>query len=308
MLDNVQRQREHALVNNHRDILTSLSRDRPILIAGPTASGKSALAMSIAERLGGLIINADALQVFDDWRILTARPSSADEAKARHCLYGHVPGDRAYSVGDWLREIAPLITKEPRPIIVGGTGLYFTALTEGLAEIPPTPAEIREDANQRRRRDGIAGMLGEIDPETRAKIDTNNPMRVQRAWEVQTTTGRGLSDWHKETGAPLLPLEAAHPLVLDAPRDWLTPRIAARFQLMLDAGVLDEARRNQPAWSPDLPSAKAIGAAQLMEYLRGDLSIDALAERIAVLTRQYAKRQRTWFRARMTDWTWLDCH
>ena len=284
-----------------------LDPDRPVLIAGPTASGKSAFALSIAEAQGGTVINADALQVYDDWRILTARPTAEDEARAPHELYGHVPGARAYSVGDWLREVAPLLTGD-RPIIVGGTGLYFTALTEGLADIPPTSAETRRAADARMAEGGAAALLAELDPATAARIDTRNPVRIQRAWEVQATTGRGLAAWQDDTGAPLLPLDQAQAFVLAAEPEWLNPRIAVRTEAMLDGGAIDEARANREGWRPDLPSAKAIGAAELMAYLGGDLSRDALAERIVILTRQYAKRQRSWFRGRMRSWRWLPCH
>lgn len=289
------------------EIIGKLDRETPILIAGPTASGKSALALAIAEAQGGRVINADALQVYADWRILTARASEEEERKVRHALYGHVPGDVPYSVGDWLRDLAPLLAG-PRPIIVGGTGLYFSALTEGLADIPPTPAETRRKADARMSEEGADALLAELDPRTAARIDRQNPVRIQRAWEVQATTGRGLAAWQDETGPSLLPLEQAQALVLRADRDWLGQRIAKRFDTMLASGVLDEARRNQPSWRPDLPSAKAIGAAELMAHLAGEIDLTTLRERVIILTRQYAKRQRSWFRARMRDWSWLDCH
>ena len=276
--------------------------ERPVLITGPTASGKSALALEIAARQGGVIVNADAIQVFSDWRVLTARPSYDDEAQAPHRLYGHVPGSQAYSVGEWLRDLAPILAGAERPIIVGGTGLYFTALTEGLAEIPATPPEIRAEALARLAAGALAAMVAELDPETRARIDTMNPMRVQRAWEVLRATGRGLAAWQDETPAPMLPLERCQPILFDAPKDWLTPRIEARFDKMIREGALIEARANLATWSPDLPSAKAIGAAELMAHLRGEISLEEASERATILTRQFAKRQRSWFRARMRGW------
>jgi len=276
-----------------------------VLIAGPTASGKSALAMAIAEAGGGRIVNADALQVFEDWRVLTARPSLTDEARVPHALYGHVPRDLAYSVGHWLRDVAPLLSG-PRPIVVGGTGLYFTALTEGLADIPDVPVTVSHAAAAKLKEDGLDAMVADLDPGSRSRIDLRNPRRVLRAWEVLEATGRGIADWQDETGPALLPLESATALLLEAPPDWLTPRIEARFDAMLDAGLLDEARANRPGWHPALPSAKAIGAADVMAHVDGALDLAALRNNVAIQSRQYAKRQRSWFRARMAGWRRID--
>ncbi len=284
------------------DLVAKLGHEAHILIAGATASGKSALALEIAERSGGVIVNADALQVFSDWRVLTARPSIEEEARADHRLYGHVPGTHPYSVGEWLREVSALMDGGARLIIVGGTGLYFTALTEGLAEIPATPPEIRALADARRLAEGHDVMAAELDAATRARLDLMNPMRVQRAWEVQQSTGRPISAWQDETPAPLLPLDRTHPLLLDAPRDWLNARIARRFDLMLDGGALNEARANLPTWDPAQPSAKAIGAKEIMMHLAGDLSREGLSEAGKIATRQFAKRQRSWFRSKMRAW------
>ena len=289
---------------NMAEVLKRVGREAPVLIAGPTASGKSALALEIALARGGVIVNADALQVFADWRILTARPSPAETALAPHHLYGHVPGTEAYSVGHWLRDATPFLSGA-RPIIVGGTGLYFTALTEGLADIPPTPSTVRAEADARVAAEGHGSLLAELDADTRARLDVRNPVRVQRAWEVQRTTGRGLAAWQDETGPPLLPASDVTALVVEAPRDWLGPRIEARFDAMLEAGVLDEVRGNLPGFRPDLPSSKAIGAAELTDHMKGRTSLSEARTRTITLTRQYAKRQRTWFRARMSDWVWL---
>ena len=294
-----------SVAGAEKDWIAALDTERPVLIAGPTASGKSAVSLDIAERLGGPIINADALQVFSDWRVLTARPSAEDEARHPHALYGHISGDTAYSVGHWLRDIRPFLDGPP-PVIVGGTGLYFTALTEGLADIPETPPEVRATALARLENDGPEALLAEIDPETANRIDAQNPMRIQRAWEVLTATGRGLAEWQDNTGPALIPLSTAQCIVLHAPKDWLNPRIDLRFRQMIDQGALNEAKKNAPDWRADLPSAKAIGARELIAHVRGDLSMEDAVERAIIQTRQYAKRQRSWFRARMRDWTWID--
>ncbi len=281
-----------------------VAEDRPVLIAGPTASGKSALAMRIAQAHGGIIVNADAIQVYDNWRILTARPSPRDEQLVPHRLYGHIPREGAYSVGHWLREVAPLLRGEgrERPIIVGGTGLYFSALTEGLAEIPPIPSDIRADADTRMRDQGLGALLAELDAPTRARIDKQNPARVQRAWEVLSATGRGLADWQDDTPPPLLPLANCTAILVQADKAWLNARIARRFDKMLAAGAIDEARDNLAGWTPSRPSSKAIGAPELIGHLRGDLSLDAAREAATIATRQFAKRQRNWFRGRMRNW------
>lgn len=271
---------------------------RPVLIAGPTASGKSALALAIAEAHGGRVVNADALQVYATWPILTAQPDAADRARAPHALYGHLPADAPYSVGHWLREIAPLLGGE-RPIVVGGTGLYLTALTQGLAEIPPVPEAVRARAATLTRE----AMLADLDPRTRARIDTLNPARVRRAWEVATATGRPLADWQDDPAPPLLPLSETLPLLVEAPRDALGPRIARRFDAMLERGALAEARANLSRFDPARPADRAIGAAELVAHLGGRIDLETARNRAVIQTRQFAKRQRTWFAARMGCWT-----
>ena len=278
-----------------------LSRDLPVLIAGPTGSGKSALAMDLAARDGRLIVNADALQVYDCWRVLSARPSVAEEAALPHALYGHIGRDQDYSVGAWLREVAGLLT---RPVvIVGGTGLYFRALTEGLAEIPPIPAAIRTEADALRLSGQVDVMRQALDAATSAKTDLLNPVRVQRAYEVQRATGRGMAAWQADTSAPLLPLCDAQTLVLQPTVPWLDARIARRFSVMLDEGALDEARAALPHWQADRPWARAIGAPELVAHLRGESTLNAARNAAILASRQYAKRQRTWFRTRMSEWT-----
>ena len=283
--------------------INSIPADMPVLIAGPTASGKSALAIQIAQNNGGVIINADALQVFDGWRVLTARPDDADLARAPHLLYGHVPFDADYSVGQWLRQVRDILANPPaRPIIVGGTGLYFRALTEGLADIPRTPPDIRAQAEALLADGGLPVLLTDLDAPTRARIDLQNPMRVQRAWEVLHATGRSLADWQDATPPPLLPLNKTAPIVINADRDWLNARINRRFDMMLENGALGEARAMEPRWNPANLSSKAIGAPELIAYVRGELSLEEAKAVACTASHQYAKRQRTWFRARMKDW------
>lgn len=281
----------------------SIPADRPVLIAGPTASGKSALALALAERAGGLIVNADALQVYSNWRVLTARPGPEETARAPHALYGHIAPEADYSVGHWLREVEALLTQEQRLIIIGGTGLYFTALTEGLAEIPATPPQIRAEADAILAERGAGALLADLDAATLAKIDQQNPARIQRAWEVLRSTGRGLAAWQAETPPPLLPLSKAAALVIDAPVDWLNARITRRFDQMLENGALDEARANLDGLDPKRPASRAIGGPELIDFLKGKKTLDEAREAAIISSRQYAKRQRTWFRSRMGHWT-----
>lgn len=281
--------------------LSWIDASRHLLIAGPTASGKSALALSVARVQGGLIVNADALQVWSCWRVLTARPSPEDEAQAPHALYGHVAPDRSYSVGDWLRDVAGLTGQ--RMIIVGGTGLYLTSLTQGLAYVPPTPPAIRAEGDARLAEDdGLARMVAELDPPTRDRIDLRNPARVQRAWEVLRATGRGLSDWQADTPPPLIAARDSQRVLVTADRDWLADRIARRFHAMMEAGALDEARALLPQWDPTRQWARAIGAPDLIAHLRGETDLPTATQRAIIATRQYAKSQRIWFRGRMRDW------
>jgi tRNA dimethylallyltransferase len=280
-------------------LLPDLDPDKPVLLAGPTASGKSSLAMEIAQKQGGVIVNADASQIYDCWRVVTARPSRAEEKQLPHRLYGHVTYDGQYSAGHWLREVKTLLEGAERPIIVGGTGLYFSALTEGLAEIPATPDEIRKRADSLT----LEVLLAQLDPQTAARIDLNNRARVQRAWEVLQASGRSLADWQDDTPAPIMPIETCSALVMDSPKDWLEPRIRHRFDQMLAQGALEEVEAMRERYDPKLPSCKAIGVPELMGYICGDLTLEAAREQAAIATRRYAKRQRSWFRSRMKDWT-----
>ena len=283
-------------------LLPTVSRTAPVLIAGPTASGKSALALALAQRDGRVIVNADALQVYARWRILTARPSLAEEGAAEHRLYGHIGRDVSYSVGHWLREVAAVLADSPPLVIVGGTGLYLSALTEGLADIPVTPAHVRAAADLRMANLGIAAVLADLDAATAARIDRANPARVQRAWEVLQTTGRGLADWQGATGPALVPLVDAEAMVLRPAVDWLNTRIDQRFDGMITSGALDEVAAELPFWDPRQPSSRAIGAPELVSHLRGETDLSTAIGAAKLASRQYAKRQRTWLRNRMKAW------
>ena len=272
--------------------------DKPVLIAGPTASGKSALALLIAERLGGVIVNADASQVYDCWRVISARPSPEEEARAPHRLYGHIRHDQTYSTGHWIREVTPILTQTPRPIIVGGTGLYFSGLTQGMADIPATPPEIRAQADAL----PLSRLKTEVDAQTLAGLDQHNRARVQRAWEVERATGRPLRTWQADTPPPLLDVQNAVPIVFDADKEWLLARINRRFDQMLEQGALTEVAAMQGDYDPALPAFKAIGVPELIAHLEGRISLEDARQRATIATRQFAKRQRTWFRSRMKSW------
>lgn len=282
--------------------ISEIDPTKPVLIAGPTASGKSALALAIAEAQGGVIVNADALQVWDCWRVLSARPPAADEARAPHALYGHLSRGADWSVGHWLRAVAPLLDGPARPIIVGGSGLYLGALTAGLAAIPPVPAAVRAEADALIAARGPAAMLAALDPATAARIEAQNPARIRRAWEVLRATGRGLAEWQDDTGPALLSPDACTRLVIEADRDWLAARIDRRLVAMIDGGALDEVRALLPDWDASALWARAIGAPELVSHLRGEVTLAAATRAAQATSRQYAKRQRSWFRARMADW------
>ncbi|WP_289082571.1 tRNA (adenosine(37)-N6)-dimethylallyltransferase MiaA [uncultured Sulfitobacter sp.] len=280
------------------DVVSSIDPAAPVLIAGPTASGKSALALAIAQAQGGVIVNADASQVYGCWRVISARPPAEEEALAPHLMYGHVAAHAPYSVGHWLREVTEVLRQPARPIIVGGTGLYFAALTKGLVDIPPTPDEVRAAGNTMPR----AAMIDALDAETARRIDLYNPMRVQRAWEVQQATGRGLAAWQDDTPPPILPMERCQPVAVAASKDWLNDRIIRRFDQMLDQGALDEVAAVRPDYDPALPAHRAIGVPELMRYLDGATPLDVARQDAIIATRQYAKRQRTWMRKNTADW------
>ena len=286
---------------------------RAVLIAGPTASGKSALALEIAETLGGTIINADSMQVYCDLRIITARPSPEDETRAPHLLYGHVDAAENYSTGRWCVDASAAsraVEESGRlPIVVGGTGLYFKALTHGLAEIPPVPMELRLALRRRLQEEGPAPLHAELaarDPETARRLMPRDRTRITRALEVALATGRSLSEWHRDGMKPAIEPHQAVRIFLDLNREELYRRIAARFDGMLAAGVLDEIRAlHRRGLDPALPAMKAHGVPWLIRHLKGEIDLAGAAEGSKRDTRRYTKRQATWFRHQLPDWTWV---
>ncbi len=275
-----------------------------VLIAGPTASGKSALALEIARAEGRTIVNADSMQVYSVLRVLTARPGPDEAAAAPHLLYGHVHPTRAYSTGEWLRDVEDLIesgTFERRsPVFVGGTGLYFKALTEGLSQMPEIPPVIRERWRGRLAQDGprrVHAVLAERDPDAAAVLRPADGQRIVRALEVLDASGRSILDWQAKRDAPLVDAASARLIVVEPDREWLGRRIEQRFASMVEEGALEEVRALL-ALDPDpaLPAMKAIGVRELREVLEGAATPAQAMDRAATVTRQYAKRQSTWFR------------
>ncbi len=276
--------------------------NKPILIVGPTASGKSKFAMSLAIKLERQIVNADSLQVYSNWRILTARPTSEDEEIIQHHLYGHKGPDEEYSVGHWLQELSSILKTNKNLIIVGGTGLYFTALTKGLVNIPKISKKIKTMSKKKLNDSGVASLLKDLDEETLENIDIKNPMRVVRAWEVFQETGKPLKRWHSETEPAILPTSECHPLVINPGKADLDKKIRLRLEQMIKMGALDEARKNLVDWNENSLASKAIGASDFISHLKGELSINQAMENASIATRQYAKRQKTWIKAKMADW------
>jgi len=281
------------------------------LIAGATASGKTGLAIKIAERIGGIIINADALQVYSKWRVLTARPTQEELAQAPHHLYGHVDENRDYSVGAWIKEVTATLQNSDKPaIIIGGTGLYFGALLNGLSEIPPIPPDIRAAGDARRSHEGAVWFqerLSANDAETYAKLDQNNPARLQRAWEVLEATGKGLSYWHARPTPSLISLEETSAILLNWQPNDLNSRIDTRFDIMMNSGAIEECEAAKTAgFKASLPANRAIGAKEIIEALDGKITMQGAVIKSKTMTHQLAKRQRTWFRSKMRDWQQID--
>ena len=283
---------------------------RAVLIAGPTGSGKSALALAVSERIGGIILNADSMQIYRDLRVITARPTQEDEARVPHTLYGYVDAAERYTVGRWLDDAKAALNAEPdRPvIIVGGTGLYFKLLTSGIAAVPPIAPEIRARLLSRLRDEGAPALHAELsrrDALSAARLSPNDRSRVLRALEVVEATGRTLPEWRQRNAAPVLDPRDAVATFLAPERDVLGARIDARFDAMLAAGALEEVRElAKRGLDPSLPAMKAHGVPWLMRHLRGEISLDDAAAQAKAETRSYAKRQFTWFRNQMPDWPW----
>lgn len=280
-----------------------------ILIAGPTASGKSGIALDLAERINGAIINTDSMQIYRDLSILTARPTSDEMRDVPHLLYGVLDAAEICSAGKWLamaEEAYAAVQAQGRvPIFVGGTGLYFRALTEGLAPVPDIPPEILQNAIALRDELGAQAFFDELsarDRDTASQLRVSDTQRVLRAWSVLEATGRSLWDWQKMTAPAFLP-DPAHRIVLEPGRDWLYGRINRRFDEMLTLGVLDEVRvLASRDLSPRLPAMRALGVPHLMAHFKGELSLADAAEKAKTASRRYAKRQMTWFRNQMITW------
>lgn len=296
--------------------LKAARQKRVVLIAGPTASGKSALALGLATRSGGVVINADAMQVYRPLHILTARPDDEAQAAAPHVLYGHVAADVAYSVAQWRLEAEEAIVdawaRGLLPIVVGGTGLYFTALEKGLADIPPIPDEVRSRWRQALREQGSIALHGELArraPDHARLLRPSDSQRIVRALEVLEATGRSLIDWQRSAaaGAGLLAEAEVARCVLVPDRKVLHDRINRRFAAMVEQGALEEVRRfialNLPA---DAPVYKAIGIAELARVLDGEIGLADAIVLAQARTRQFAKRQLTWFRHQMAGWPNMD--
>jgi tRNA dimethylallyltransferase len=273
-----------------------------LVVTGPTASGKSALALALAEKCGGSVINADAMQTYDAFPILTAQPTPEERARAPHRLYGVLPLSETLSAARWRDLASAEIAESSLPILCGGSGLYLRTLMQGISAIPAIAAEYRDQANAdwlAMGADAFRVRLAERDPEIVARLKPGDRQRHVRAWEVVQATGRPLSDWQKLQGEP--PPWHFRTILLAPDRAWLRARIETRFDAMLEQGVLDEVRavferKPDPRW----PGLKAHGAPELFRYFRGELSLEE-ARQIAIdHTRQYAKRQMTWFRHQLT--------
>jgi tRNA dimethylallyltransferase len=292
---------------------SSQENNRAVLIAGPTASGKSALALALAETHDGVIINTDSMQMYRDLRVLTARPTPEEEARAPHRLYGAIDAAVNFSVGAWVRDAAKVLAEarlqNRLPIFTGGSGLYFKALTLGLSAVPPIPPDVRERVRARLAQDGVEALharLMQRDPASAERLKPRDRIRIARALEVVEATGRSLTDWHRDGLPPLLPPGSVAAVFLSPERDELYARIDARFDAMLQAGALDEvaalaARRLDSL----LPAMKAHGVPALIRHLGGEITLEQAAVIGRAVTRHYAKRQFTWFRHQLPEFEWV---
>jgi tRNA dimethylallyltransferase len=298
-----------------RDILVNsrIQGDKAVLIAGPTASGKSALALELAQKAGGVVINADSMQVYRDLRIITARPTPQEEALVPHRLYGHVDASVNFSAGAFVVEAAGMLAEARAQnrlaVLVGGSGLYFKALTRGLSAVPSISPEIRESVRARLQRDGVEALhaaLARRDPASAERLKPRDRTRIARALEVIEATGRSLGDWHREGLPPLLPSGQFRALFLAPERDALYARIDARFDAMLKAGALEEVAQ-LAARKLDclLPAMKAHGVPALIRHLEGEITLAEAAAIGRADTRHYAKRQFTWFRHQLPEFEWV---
>lgn len=283
-----------------------------VLIAGPTASGKSRAALELAEEIGGVIVNADSMQVYREPRILTARPSDADTARVPHLLYGHVPAREHYSTGRYQQDAGHALHEVRKihrtPIFVGGTGLYFRALTDGLSEIPEVPNGVREVTRSLLAEignDAFHAALAERDPEMAAQLNPGDSQRMLRAYEVIEASGKSLAFWQKNEGKPVLDGLNIARFVIDVPRDVLRERIDKRFRQMVAGGAMEEALALDNL-DPALPAARIIGRRELLALHDGAMPKDEAIEKAVIATRQYAKRQDTWFRNQLGDWPRMD--
>jgi tRNA dimethylallyltransferase len=302
------------LIRVKTDYVNPMSEPKIILIAGPTASGKSALAVALAKKLNGTIINADSMQVYRDLRIITARPTLEEEARVLHRLYGHVDAAENYSVGRWCTEAADVLAATRREahaaIVVGGTGLYFNALTRGLAAVPPIPAQIRNEVRTRLASDGVEALHAELtrrDPAAAARLMAGDRARVTRALEVILATGRSILQWHEANMPARVDAALAAKVFLMPDRDALLRRIDARFDAMMAVGAMDEVRALAARHlDPTLPAMKAHGVPWLIRHLNGEIALAEAVEGGKRDTRQYTKRQATWFRNQLPDFVWVE--
>jgi tRNA dimethylallyltransferase len=292
-------------------LMAERRKKQAVLIAGPTASGKSAFALERARAIGGVVVNADAMQVYDVLSVLTARPAPEDVAQAPHHLFGFVAPSVRFSTGQWLREVEALLPRlEDCPLVfAGGTGLYFDALTRGFAEVPEVPRQVVEEVQAELKgldRAGRAKLIAERDPETARVLRVPDPQRVARALAVLRATGRPLASFQQRKQRGVLEGYALERIVLDPAVAVLRERISRRFAAMFESGAVEEVKALLALrLDPSLPAMKAIGVREIAGWLNGRLSREQAIEQAVVATRQYAKRQRTWFRNRMADWIWM---